>query len=198
MKKIITVLGLLALMFLPNKALAKTSVIQSQVVAENNKPITRTEVFVNKLPNNSNLYGVREQKGSNVFSKLRFQSLPISLGDFNLGLVSQYTKVTNSPEHAENGLVLRYVDPGQNSLFKSEFRYLPTENTLDTYTFLKARKMFYDVLGAINVKTNKGFIKPGIDYQISDKTSVGVETKLSGDFSDLNHKYTGFKIKRKF
>jgi len=178
---------------------SQTTVKLTEIVADEQKPRARTEFLVNKLPVNSDVYILLENNNNIDFYKLRAQCIPIEDKNFGIGIAAQHVDGTTFPAHNEIGLVMRLKGkPTGDSFVKSDIRYFPTTNVIDTYTFLDTKKVFVDFLGSYNIETGKTMLRQGIDYKFNKKISAGLEAKFSGESSDLEKDYVGIRACIKF
>lgn len=177
----------------------KANITQTEVVAKGQKPISRNEILVNKLPLNSDIYFVWENKGNNDFYKLRAQIIPFKYRLFELGVAAQHVDGTAFDAHNELGLVTRIKrKPSKDSFAKIDLRYFPSKDSLDTYALFSNKSVFADLLGSYNLKTNKAMFRLGIDRKINKDLSVGLEGKFSGKIENLKENYVGLRAKINF
>ncbi len=176
-----------------------TSVLLSAIAGDDSKVEARTEVVIRKLPLNADLFVVGENRDSKDFYKFRAQALPLKYGFLQAGVVGQHTGITGIDPFNELGFVVRTVGkPTKNSFLKNDIRYFPDTGSFDGYVFGHTKRFFLDTLWKYNTQSNKGFIRPGANINITKNISVGVEGKISGDFKDLQKNYVGIRANLRF
>jgi hypothetical protein len=191
MKTITYIVSLIALAMQPYfaNAQAKISASQTEAIIPSQKPISRTEVAVKNMPGNSDAYILFEKKDADL-TKVRIQSLPITYGIASIGAAIQH--VNNGTASEEIGGVVRLAGKLYDVNVKIDTRYFPPSKILDWYGFLSKDKMFGDILGAANLNQGKEnvWIRPGLDYKISDNISTGLEAKITAKLNQLTKDWT--------
>ena len=168
----------------------------AQIVANNQKPISRSEVLITDLPYDADAYVIYEQQGRSKFTKVRAQTIPFNISDLKLGLSAQYVKASGSKSHEEIGLVGRITGPVGNSFGKLDVRWFPSQESIDSYGFITNTKMYLDLLAIYDCQSKYKIIRPGIDFKVNENVSVGIEAKFSG--VKLNKDYLGIRGKINF
>ena len=154
-------------------------------------PASRQEIFVNRMPINSDVYILRETSGGNNFYMLRAQTIPLEYRSMGLGVAAQSVEGSNFKRHRELGLVGRVKGVHGTA----NIRYFPETNTADTYSSASVRKFAADLLGSYNTKTGSIMLRPGIDVKVRDNTKIGLELGASGKKpSKIERRYTGARI----
>jgi hypothetical protein len=177
----------------------KPSVLLTEVVAEDKKPLSRAEVFIKDLPAKSDLFVVGETQDGKDFYKLRWQSVPLKYKNLGLGGFAQYLGKTGVEGKEQAGLVMRLTGkPFKRSFAKADTRYFPETKDIEGKYFIDSQKIFADMLWKVNIPTKKGFFRPGVDYKITKNISVGVEAKVSGELGNLKENYVGFRTNLRF
>jgi len=162
-------------------------------------PIKRAELFLKKLPYNSDIFNVNEVRGGSRFSKVRLSTYPLHTNNFGVGAATRYISGSNSRSHHESSLSA-YVKgkPTRESFAKLTGWYYPEVKDINWYGLINGKKFYADVLGAHNTKTRKTWIRPGIDYKLNKNLSVGIEGKLVGEGLHLKEDYYGLRIGFRF
>jgi len=176
--------------------LRKPSMTLTRVQAET--PINVMEV-VGKPLKNVDFYGVAQEDKNYQLYKIRVQWTPLNSKPFSFGVALQTDNNNFQPAKIGFGLIGRIQGKLSNKNFgKIDLRYFPEHNVLDTYNFVTTPKMYVDCLAKFDLDSKFGFVKPGIDYKLDKNNSIGLETKLSGKFSNLKNDYVGVRYKVKF
>lgn len=187
------------LLFSPYSANADTSIKLNSIIS-NTKPISRVKVVVKDLPYNSDIFVVNEGDSAEYkYYKQRLQIFPIGYKNSKLGIALQHMDASSFKPHQEGGLVLRLKQkPSKRSFFKSDLRYFKETNTFDTSTFLGTGDFLLDLIWSYNHDTDRIVLLSGIDYNINDKLSIGLESKTLGTKDNPKTDYTGIRLGCKF
>jgi len=162
------------------------------------QPLSRTKVLVNKLPAESDIYGVFEKSGNKDFGLLRLSSLPFGFKGFEtlkLGGFAEYQFGSFKPRADYGPSISFQGNPGNNSdssFGKIDFRYALNSATIDTYGFLATKTLYSDLLGTYNTKNHNLMLRSGIDFKLDEHNRIGLEAKLQGS-GDLHLDYVGIR-----
>ena len=181
------------------KPTIKANIIQTEVVSEKKKPISRTEILL-KIPQlKSDLVFLNEYQNGKDYNKARIQILPFEYKNISLGIAGKHYSLTGKDPKNALGLVGRIIaKPTKKSFFKSDIRYFPKEKILSTKTFLDTNKVFYDFIGSYNLENRTVKLIPGIDYKVTKNIFLGIEAKLKGQLKHLKKDYLGLKFGIKY
>lgn len=169
----------------------KASAAQTALISEDQRTLHRTELMLSKMPANSDVYMILEQKENSEVYKIRGQALPITTGPVSLGVTAQHVyskKPTN-----DYGIVARLQGKIGDVSAKADFRGFKS-NTYDGYMFGSLREVFIDMLWSYDANTGKMMFRSGVDYRITDNISVGIEGKVSGKIESMNTNYAALRI----
>jgi len=170
---------------------SKPCVTQTEVAAQDSKPVSRTEMLAD-LPYDVGIYFDYENQGSMDFLQLRAQKFPLKIDSARLGVAMRY--VNCATPNIECGPALQIIRTSPDSFAKAELRYFSTEDLLESYAFYSRGRLFADLLSCYNVRTCDTMLRPGIDYQVDKNISIGPEAKFSGAHG-LKTDYIGLRAK---
>jgi len=177
----------------------KVSGLLAQIVAEGQKPTTRTQVIIKNLPYNTDGFITAQHQGSNDFYKFRTQTAPLKYDIVSLGGILQHVDGTEFDAHQEAGILLRLSgNPTENSFAKSDFRYFPTRGDLGGKMLFDSEKVFADLLWNYNFNTDNAFFRPGVEYKLGKNVLLGLEGKVSGEIKDMKTDYVGLRGTARF
>lgn len=174
-------------------------VIQDEVFARGQAPISRSKVLVNGLPYGLDFFGLWKNQAKNNIYKLRAQTIPLNHGPFGAGVAAQHVDGTKfEVAHEEAGLVGRIQGkPSKGSFVKTHLRYFPSQDLIDTDGIFVLGPFGADLLGSYNLKTGVLTLESGIEYKIGN-FAIGVEGKLSRNTPGPAKNYAGLRAKCSF
>lgn len=176
----------------------KSNVFLSEIVSDK-QVISRGELLTRNLPANSDIYIVGEGNAESNFFKARAQVAPLKCGPVQFGLAAQHVDGSNFDAYQELGLLIRVAGKLPNGRFgKSDIGYFPEQNKLEGYAFVDSNKVLTDVLYKHDLDNGEGFVRPGFDFKLRKKASLGIEGKFAGKPRDLQTKYVGARVKINF
>lgn len=168
-------------------------------IVANDQAIARGEVLARNLPANSDVYVTDEYNADSNFFKARAQVVPLKCGPVSLGLAAQYADGSDFTGNGEAGVVIRVAGKLPKDMFgKSDIQYFPEANKLEGYAFISSKNALADVLWKHGFDDGSGFVRPGFDWKLGKKVSIGVEGKFAGKCRDLQTKYVGGRVKVSF
>ncbi len=146
------------------------------VVTPGKNTSTEVELFAsNILLKCGKVYGLWiNDSGKNVY-KLRGELTP-KYKDFGLGVTAQHLDGF-FPQHDEIGIIAKI--PLKTLKGMIDIRYFPETDIVDGFGIMNfSTKSVAKVLAEYNTKTGAGYVRPGIEYKISDNFSVGARHKF--------------------
>ena len=177
----------------------KAAFALSQIMIDKQAPISRSEVWAWDMFLNSDLYVVTQSQNKHDMYKVRLQALPLATTHIAAGVVVQHLGVTGIAPSDMTGMVVRLQGkPCVGCFVKADTRYFPSKKFADGYIVGGSRHMFIDLLWQYDTNTEKGLLRPGVDYRFTRNVSLGLEGGYVGKFSSLTRSYAGIRLKVRF
>jgi hypothetical protein len=171
-------------------------ITQTEVVAQDINPISRTEIMLGNLPLKGDGYVQWEHQKTSDLYKFRAQIVAASYGPFSIGASGQHIRPMKGNTHDDLGLLIRANKPKDSkNPAKIDVRYFPNQHTIDSNGFIAYGGLSADELTSYNYEKGTFWIRQGVEYSFMKNFRAGLELKISGNPNGTKIDYAGLRAK---
>ena len=135
--------------------------------------------------------------GKYNFSLSQLQIVPLANSNFGAGVVGQHIAGSDFESIQQYGFVVRMQRNNPKEPAQVDVRWLPDKEIIEMYFFSDGKKVFIDLIGSYDDKSNITSFTGGVDCKINKRISIGLEGKFEHAPNKLKRKL-GIRAKYAF